>query len=195
MERDTNVETTAEHILDAVERLVCIEGTRKLTIDAVAAEAGMSKGGVLYNFRSKQELLLGVIRRVVTEVRERTYALSDKLTEQGVACPILRASFQIYKEYREKTAPKALFALAAQEPELVAEFQDMSTEFGRAISSEISDPVLGHMCLLIIDGLYYRQALDIEHCSAGEIDELIDRVLEISSQNSRHAVLNAEAGN
>jgi len=189
------VETTAEHILDAVERLVCIEGTRKLTIDAVAAEAGMSKGGVLYNFRSKQELLLGVIRRVVTEVRERTYALSDKLTEQGAACPVLRASFQIYKEYREKTAPKALFALAAQEPELVAEFQDMSTEFGRAISSEISDPVLGHMCLLIIDGLYYRQALDIEHCSAGEIDELIDRVLEISSQNSRHAVLNAEAGN
>ena len=189
------METTAEHILDAVERLVCIEGTRKLTIDAVAAEAGMSKGGVLYNFRSKQELLLGVIRRVVTEVRERTYALSDKLTEQGAACPVLRASFQIYKEYREKTAPKALFALAAQEPELVAEFQDMSTEFGRAISSEISDPVLGHMCLLIIDGLYYRQALDIEHCSAGEIDELIDRVLEISSQNSRHAVLNAEAGN
>ncbi|MGH0000044.1 TetR/AcrR family transcriptional regulator [Pseudovibrio ascidiaceicola] len=189
------METTAEHILDAVERLVCIEGTRKLTIDAVAAEAGMSKGGVLYNFRSKHELLLGVIRRVVSEVRERTYTLSDKLTEQGVACPILRASFQIYKEYREKTAPKALFALAAQEPELVAEFQDMSTEFGRAISGEVSDPIMGHMCLLIIDGLYYRQALGIEHCSTGEIDGLIDRVLEITSQNDRYAELNAEAGN
>lgn len=189
------METTAEHILDAVERLVCLEGTRKLTIDAVAAEAGMSKGGVLYNFRSKHELLLGVIRRVVCDVRKRTYALSDKLKEQGVACPILAASFQIYKDYREKTAPKALFALAAQEPDLVAEFQEMSTEFGQAVSNEISDPVLGHMCLLIIDGLYYRQALDIENYGTGEIDELIDRVLEITSKNAQYAKLNAEAGN
>ncbi|QUS54691.1 TetR/AcrR family transcriptional regulator [Pseudovibrio brasiliensis] len=189
------METTAEHILDAVERLVCVEGTRKLTIDAVAAEAGMSKGGVLYNFRSKQELLLGVIRRVVSDVRERTYALCDKLNEQGVSCPTLRANFQIYKEYRDKTAPKALFALAAQEPDLVAEFQDMSTEFGKAVRNEIGDPVLGHMCVLIIDGLYYRQAMDLEYCSTGEIDELIDRVLEISSQNAERAEMNAEAGN
>ena len=189
------METTAEHILDAVERLVCVEGIRKLTIDAVATEAGMSKGGVLYNFRSKRELLLGVIRRVVCEVRERTYALSDELKEQGATCPVLRASFQIYKEYREKTAPKALFALAVQEPDLIAEIQDVSTEFGRVISNEISDPILGHMCLLIIDGLYYRQALDIENYGTGEIDELIDRVLEIISQNDQCAELNAEAGN
>ncbi len=177
------METTAEQILDAVERLVCIKGTRKLTIDVVAAEAGMSKGGVLYNFRSKHELLLGVIRRVVSEVREKTYTLSDKLAEQGMASPTLLASFQIYKEYREKTAPKVLFALAVQEPELVAEFQGMSNEFGGAISNEVSDPVMGHMCLLLIDGLYYRQALSIERCSTGEIDELIDRVLEITCQN------------
>ncbi|KZL21296.1 HTH-type transcriptional regulator BetI [Pseudovibrio axinellae] len=189
------MDTTADHILDAVERLICIDSQRKLTIDAVAAEAGMSKGGVLYNFRSKQELLLGVIRRAVSDFRTTTYALSDTLREQGAACPTLRASFQIYRDYREKAAPITLFALAAREPELVAEFQEMSAEIGQAISTEVNDPILGHMCELIVDGLYYRQAMQVKVHSTGEIDELIDRVLEITSQNSLHDGLKAEAGN
>ncbi len=181
------METTSEYILDAVERLVCVKGTKRLTIDAVAAEAGMSKGGVLYNFGSKRELLLGVVRRVVSEIRQTTYAYSEKFREQGAACPMLAACFEIYKEYREKTAPKALFALVLQEPGLVAEFQEMSGEFAQAIRDEMSDPVLGQMCELILDGLYYRQAMDIEPKSAGEVDELIDHVLEVASQNSKHA--------
>lgn len=187
--------TTSEHILDAVERLISDEGTRRLTIDAVAAEAGMSKGGILYNFRNKRELLLGVIRRAVTQYRQRTYELSDKLSAQGVACPVLRASFDIYRDYRNKTAPKALFALAVQEPELVAEFHEMSGEFAQAINDEADDPVIGHICELVVDGLYYRVAMDIETRSSEEIEQLIDRVLMITSHSSQYIEKKAEVGN
>ena len=33
------------------------DGAQALTLDAVAAEAGVSKGGLLYHFKTKRELL------------------------------------------------------------------------------------------------------------------------------------------
>ena len=188
------MKTTREHILDAVERLINNRGTRKLTIEAVAVEAGMSKGGVLYNFRSKQELLRGVVLRFVTQVREATFILRDRLDREGQPCPLLRASFSIYKNYREKEAVKSIFALAVQEPDLMAEFQEMCSEFGKVIVDEVKDTVWGQMFELVVDGLYYRLAVGLESRSHAEIDEVIDRVLDFSSQISMQLESQAEAG-
>lgn len=44
-------------LLDAAERVVLRQGAGQLTMDAVAAEAGVSKGGVLYAFASKDALI------------------------------------------------------------------------------------------------------------------------------------------
>lgn len=189
------LETTREQILDAVERLINDRGTRKLTIEAVAAEAGMSKGGVLYNFRSKQELLRGVVLRFVLHVREATFALQGRLESEGNPCPLLHASFAVYKNYRDKEAVKSIFALAVQEPDLMAEFQEMCSEFGKAVVAEVKDPVWGQMFELIVDGLYYRLAVGVESRSHTEIDGVIDRVLDLSSQMSKQPESQAEAGN
>jgi len=54
---DTVRPATRDVILDAAERVVSREGSGRLTIDAVVRESGFSKGGVLYNFPSKQALI------------------------------------------------------------------------------------------------------------------------------------------
>lgn len=43
-------------------RIVARSGFAAVTIDAVAREAGLSKGGVLHHFRTKDDLLLGATR-------------------------------------------------------------------------------------------------------------------------------------
>jgi hypothetical protein len=43
-----------DRILDAAERVVLRDGVTHLTLDAVAAETGISKGGLLYHFPSKR---------------------------------------------------------------------------------------------------------------------------------------------
>lgn len=42
-------------------RVIAAQGTLRLTLEAVAAEAGISKGGLLYHFPSKDSLLLGLL--------------------------------------------------------------------------------------------------------------------------------------
>jgi AcrR family transcriptional regulator len=50
-----------ESILLATCTLLVRQGSEKLTLDSVAQEAGVSKGGLLYHFPSKQALLEGVL--------------------------------------------------------------------------------------------------------------------------------------
>jgi AcrR family transcriptional regulator len=54
-----------DEILDAVERLLVKGGVDAVRLDAAAAEAGVSKGGLLHHFPSKLALVQGVVRRLV----------------------------------------------------------------------------------------------------------------------------------
>lgn len=54
-----------DRILDAAEVLLGRFGYRKMTVDDLAAEAGIGKGTVYLSFRSKEEAVLGTVDRIV----------------------------------------------------------------------------------------------------------------------------------
>jgi AcrR family transcriptional regulator len=56
-----------KQVLDAAERLLLTKGVDGLRLDAVAAVAGVSKGGLLHHFNTKQALIDGVLSRRVEE--------------------------------------------------------------------------------------------------------------------------------
>lgn len=71
-------ENTKDAILDAAEAIVREQGAAHLTLDAAAERAGMSKGGVLYHFQTKDSLLVALVQRMTQafqglyeEARER----------------------------------------------------------------------------------------------------------------------------
>lgn len=55
---------TRSRVLDAAETIVQARGVPALTLDAAAREAGVSKGGLLYHFASKEALVEGLMRRL-----------------------------------------------------------------------------------------------------------------------------------
>lgn len=57
--------SSRERILDAAAELVRELGSARLTLDAVAERAKLSKGGLLYNFPNKDALLLAMLGRIV----------------------------------------------------------------------------------------------------------------------------------
>ncbi len=57
--------STREAILRAADRVVVDWGVSGMTLEAVAREAGVSKGGLLYHFRSKEALIGGMIGRLI----------------------------------------------------------------------------------------------------------------------------------
>ena len=60
---------TRSRVLDAAEHIVQARGVPALTLDAAAREAGVSKGGLLYHFASKEALLEGLMQRLSLYIR------------------------------------------------------------------------------------------------------------------------------
>jgi AcrR family transcriptional regulator len=55
-------------ILEAAVRVITRDGVSKLSVDLVAAEAGISKGGFFYHFKTKASLLAAVVEHLRDEV-------------------------------------------------------------------------------------------------------------------------------
>lgn len=64
-------------ILGAARAIAHREGAGKITIDAVAREADLSKGGVLYNFPTKRALLAGLLDEMLAEHHERLASVPE----------------------------------------------------------------------------------------------------------------------
>ena len=62
-----SISITRQKILTAASQIVQCKGVAKLTLEAVAKEAGLSKGGLLYHFSNKEALIEGMIVRGVED--------------------------------------------------------------------------------------------------------------------------------
>ncbi|HLP82753.1 MAG TPA: TetR/AcrR family transcriptional regulator [Phycisphaerales bacterium] len=67
---DRDVKTPArDAVLNAAEVVIDRDGVAAFTLDAVAKEAGVSKGGLLHHFPSKDALLLALVTRMSDQWR------------------------------------------------------------------------------------------------------------------------------
>ena len=57
--------SSRDAIVDAAMTIVRDRGVARLTLDEAARVAGLSKGGVLYHFRSKDALIRGLVDREI----------------------------------------------------------------------------------------------------------------------------------
>ena len=58
---------TRERILRAAMKVAARQGSGNVSLDAVAAEAGVSKGGLLYHFPNKIALMRGIVATFVAD--------------------------------------------------------------------------------------------------------------------------------
>ncbi|MGB4779648.1 TetR/AcrR family transcriptional regulator, partial [Microbacterium sp.] len=79
-----------ESVLDAFEAALITDGERGATMDAVARAAGVSKGGLLYHFASKDALERALLDRLAAIVDDDVAAMSS--SPDGPVAYFLRTS-------------------------------------------------------------------------------------------------------
>jgi AcrR family transcriptional regulator len=72
---DGSVPDVHTRILNAAERIVQARGVPALTLDGAAREAGVSKGGLLYHFGTKEALLMALLQRLADQIERDFEAL------------------------------------------------------------------------------------------------------------------------
>lgn len=169
-------------ILEAAARIVGQAGAAHLTMDAVAAESGLSKGGVLYHFPSKRSLLEGMLQKVLEDIELRTGGYRDAFGSTPGAALRARIRADSEQSPAERGMALALLATAAEDPELL----DPAREFIRGAFDEIRD-VSGDadfalILLLATEGLRFLDMLDLLPLSAAERQRLHGRLLSLAGE-------------
>jgi AcrR family transcriptional regulator len=154
MKKSEQYNSTRDAILDAANRVLTAKGAEGFTLEAVAAEAAVSKGGLLYHFPSKKSLVEGLIARSVAKVDA---ALREELDKSGgdYLTAYIKASFRTAVEPEQVS--RAIFAAVTGDPEILEplrkRFERLQEELAAAAPSE----ELGTLLRLCLDGLWYAE--------------------------------------
>jgi len=150
--------STRDRLLDAFERLLVGEGSRAATLDAVAAAAGVSKGGLLYHFGSKEALVEGMVERL------RAQALDDiakmRAATDGPVEYYLRTSVDSGSDFDRALIAASRIAQESDHQAGAALDEIREAWFG-VLDDHLGDEALARTIQLIGGGLYYDDSSGI----------------------------------
>jgi AcrR family transcriptional regulator len=173
-------QTTRQQILHAAFALIRREGVARLTIEAVAQEAGLSKGGVLYHFRSKEALIQAMVASLVErfeadiEAARREELEGERSTRGSWLRAYIHASAGPAED-DEDTA--ALLAAVANDPRLLEPLQAQYARWQAQAATDGVDLALATVIRLALDGLWMADLFGLAS-PAGALREQVIATLE-----------------
>ncbi|MDR7193158.1 TetR/AcrR family transcriptional regulator [Luteimonas terrae] len=176
-------------ILDAALAVSDRVGAAHLTLDAVAAEAGVSKGGLLYHFASKDLLLKGVVEHHMDQ-HQRDLELAETMfpsTPGGYLQAFVHAQRQGLeaKLHGGPKATQSFIAAAVNTPELMDSPRQYAVAHAQRLRKLGPDFVEALLVTLAFDGLFFGDAFEMLDLTASE------RAALIAALESRAAALAA----
>lgn len=174
--------TTKEVIIDAAETVVARDGAGRLTIDAVAAQSGISKGGVLYHYPNKLALLHGMVERMIDSVRDdvATAGANAEAAGEPVLPHIVDALFG--RVHTNDQVANALLAASAEHPDLLETACDAVADEFRRMTDNTPDPVLAQIIILAVDGLKLSELLGLNHLHEDQFHLIRTRLIAMSRE-------------
>lgn len=145
---------THKSILEAANRVVIEQGVDHMTLEMVAKEAGISKGGLLYHFPNKEALIIGMINDYLERFTRDFYATAenDKEISGRWARAYLTTTFA--DNQRIPRMSSGLLAAIATNPSLLSPLQARFQEWVGLLDQDGIDPTLATIVRLVADGLW-----------------------------------------
>ncbi|MBX0300789.1 TetR/AcrR family transcriptional regulator [Cryobacterium sp. 1639] len=158
-------DSARESILTAFQELLIETSGSGASLDAVARAAGVTKGGLLYHFGSRDGLETALI--------ERLEALAAPEFDRMRTAPNGAAAYYVsLAEYLNSPLDRATLAggsLARHNPRARALIVQLRQAYFDILNDDLHDPALARATMLLTDGLYY-DATTIGEPFAHELD-------------------------
>lgn len=186
--------SSRELILDAAEAVAAADGAAHLTLDAVAERAGVSKGGLLYNFPTKEALLEAMLDRHMHHFEAlQTQALAALPPGPGRALKALVLTANSKCHEKDKRSGCSTLAALAHNPRLLEPIRAAHrrrVERLTAADGEFAALPFARTAAvsLAVDGLCLLEILQVSPYSAGERQHIVDDLLRLVDETASAAI-------
>jgi len=172
-------------ILNAAARVVDRRGAAHLTIDAVAEQAKLSKGGVLYHFPNKRALIEAMIERLLGNMEARADAQRQRIV--GVNARLRALSLADATHLPEEDAMSlAILAASAEDPTLLNPVRETVAGWFAQVEGEARDadvdPDAALLVLMANQGLRFMEMLELLPLKPARTRRLRERLLQLAEQ-------------
>ncbi len=148
---------TKDHILGTTLTLLEREGGTAITLDRIAAEAGLSKGGLLYHFASKEQLVEALVERAVD-------------------------SLHLPPGERARDLFAALLAGYTIEPARLQPLREAFRDLRTRVVAAAGDPAVATSAWLAAEGLALFEYLGLVNLAGREKEKLARKIAALSKE-------------
>jgi AcrR family transcriptional regulator len=171
-----------KRILDIANKVIAEKGLNCFTLDEVAKAAGISKGGLLYHYPSKDKLIKALIENYIdlfqSRVSEREKTLSD-------ASPCNWLVSFIYEQFNQCkldiNTMYGLLAAVASNQDLLHPIIEKRKECLEKIN-ECKDPIMAIIINFACDGIAFSNLLGLEVFPEDTKVKVMERLISLSKE-------------
>jgi AcrR family transcriptional regulator len=179
MDNPSRSERSRKAALAAALTIIARDGPGRLTLDAIARESGLSKGGLMHQFHSKEAVLRALLEQQLAHFGKFSNDFRDKMataTRQPELATQIATSREIIAQ--QYSVAQAMLGALAQDPSLLADAREQDAERLAEIRAEASDPELAVLRWAAARGLALLAMLHLSPISDAELDRLFARLLD-----------------
>ena len=171
-----------DRLLNAAERVVARDGVGNLTLEAVAHEAGVSKGGLLYHFPAKSALVTAIVERLGARCEaEQARAIASDSQGAGAFTRAYLMARAEKPNVQEEPVQTALLAAVGTDPQYLDPIRKRFVEWQARLESDGIDPATAMVVRLATDGLCLCRLLGLP-VPEGELRRrVIDKLLAMTA--------------
>jgi len=174
MARPKGQTDTRELILQAANRVVQEQGVATLTLEAVAYAAGVSKGGLLYHFPTKEALIEAMLMAMLAcQEQDMQVALAQEAEADAPgrwSRAYIRATFDAPVSVLANDG--GLIASFALHPGLMTRIRAWYEEQAVRETQDGIDPTLATTIRLAVDGLWFADLFGLAPPSVAQREEI-----------------------
>jgi AcrR family transcriptional regulator len=172
-------EIDRDRVLDAAEAVILESGGRSFTLDAVAERAGISKGGLVYSFATKDDLVRAALEREMARFREAVRRrVGDGPTEP---VELVLAHIQEALEEDDAATQMAAFLVTAlvHAPDMLEPVRRYYRALLDPLRSAYGELHEVRHALLAVEGIFLLRGLGFVKVSANEQKSILRHARDI----------------
>jgi AcrR family transcriptional regulator len=167
-----------DQALDAAEEVILRDGIACFTLEAVARQAKLSKGGLLHHYPSKDALIAALVHRKVGAWR-RDYEAAIAAQPPGpgrVPRAFLGLCLSSTKTWNEtlRRSSQVLMAALVHDPSQVEPLREAYRDTRARLADDGLPPGVGEAVLLAMDGLWFDWIFGIAELTPEKVGNIRD---------------------